>query len=258
MASTFAELFSDFQDQVKIYTEKLDLTEFAFMRLFTKAMQVFQRETEYVQKYVDVPYNVTDEVFYVPDDMLRPIEVKDVDGYTFVWQEYTQYTRNLELYADGYIDTPVNYTIRMPQYRNGNLARYITQYNRQFHIYPENRYTGTADDTLYLWYIPDLHPISQNSSQWNYNDTLGNPAGWFPHDTRFDMMFRTTSVNNSLAPYEDAFLNHAIAMFIRSQGSANYRVFEKTFWDEVERAKWNKPVLFREAVRPYYLAPYNG
>ena len=45
MASTFLELYSDFQDEVKLYTEKLDVTELSFMRRFTKGIQAFQQET---------------------------------------------------------------------------------------------------------------------------------------------------------------------------------------------------------------------
>ena len=55
--STFRELYSDFQDTAKLYTEKMDNTEVTFMRLITRAAQEFQLETElgFNPKIVIVP-----------------------------------------------------------------------------------------------------------------------------------------------------------------------------------------------------------
>ena len=63
---------------------------------------------------------------------------------------------------------------------------------------------------------------------------------------------------DSLAPYEEAFNAYAIAEYIKSQGSANYLIYEKKFWAETAMAKENKPTLFREAVRPYRMSPSPG
>ena len=103
MASTFAELYSDFQDRVKAYVEKLDITEYSFMRMLTQGIQKFQRETEYAEKVVKIQKEVNGnrEVFIVPNDMIRPIDVRamhetpyGVEEEIFLLQSYEQFIRN--------------------------------------------------------------------------------------------------------------------------------------------------------------------
>lgn len=266
--STFAELFSDFQDAVKIYTAKLDVTELSFMRMLTQGIQTFQRETEYMEAYVSVTKN-NDGKFYMPNDAIRIVEVKDEDGYTFVMQGYDQYTRNLELWVDGHLETPTDYSMYMPRYlarrsdsafnpnalRDGwktrNKSRLITIWNRVFMMHPD-----LEDTVIYVWYIPDLHPISRVSTQWvaDPNNPGANPNDWFP-EQNFDTMFRNASVHPTLAPFEKAFCDYAKAEFIKSQGSANYKIFEIAFWTEVSRAKSIKPIKYKESARSYMMAP---
>lgn len=265
--SAFSELFSDFQDAVKIYTAKLDVTELSFMRLLTQGIQTFQRETEYVEAYAAVQKDANNR-FYMPNDAIRIVEVKDDDGYTFVMQGYDQYTRNLERWQDGYLETPTDYSMYMPRYLSGkdddninpnamrssitkNKSRLITIWNRRFLLHPD-----LDDKVIHVWYIPDLQPISRLSTQWVADPANpgSDPNDWFP-EQNFDVMFRNSSVNPTIAPYEKAFCDYAKAEFIKSQGSANYKIFEIAFWSEINRAKNNKPVKYKEAVRSYMMAP---
>lgn len=259
MASTFQELYSDFTDLVKIYTTKLDVTPLQFMRLFSKGMAEFQRETEYLEAYVEVDKDVNG-VFTVPVDMLRLVELKDKHGVNFLIQNYEQFRRNVEKTTDGFIETPTNYSIRLKGIFNGltygnvsDTARMAAMWNRRFLIYPD-----LNDVTLKVYYIPELHPISQNSRQWSDYDPNTNPAPttkWFPFDSRFNTMFSSTGVHPSLSPYESTFLDYAVGTYIKSQGSPNYAVFEKSYAIGVEKAKVNKPSYYREGVASYHMAP---
>ena len=266
--SAFSELFSDFQESIKTYTEKLDVTERMFMRLYTRGMQRFQRETEYIEHEVIIPLHATDYVFYVPNDLLRIIEIQDCCNCTFLLQNYEQYRRNIEYWSEcscpedgwngysgysgylgtdscktverrGYLETPTDYGMRLP--RNVRLA---AQFHREIRIFP---YLG--DTQIQMKYIPDVHAISQLSSQW---------AAWYPSDTNFYNMFRNTGVSPSLNAYEQAYLNYAIAEYLKTLGALNQaQVFEQAFWAEVKMAIVNKPQYFRQGVREYHISPYS-
>ncbi len=261
MASTFAELFSDYQNAIKVYTEELDFTEIQFMRDFTRGMQKFQRETEYVQWAVWLNRDANGN-FVLPQELLRIVEIRDDCGDIILGQEYNQFVRNVDKYTTGKLETPYDYTIRTDKkvlYSSPNLLplavrnlpntlpqfkeqRMWAVYNRIIFIFPP--YNGNV---LLLRYIPDIHAFSSNSPQW---------TAWFTGN-QFENLFRTSRVVDELAPYEDSFTKYAIMEYIRSKGSVNYRVFENEFWAEVERAKINKPLYFQEGVREYFFAPYS-
>lgn len=267
MSSTFAEIYSEFQDAVKIYTTKLDITPLSFMRRLSRGMRHFQRETEYIQAAIILPIDANN-LFTVPNDLNRIIELKDDNGYTIVPQQNNQFFRNQEHWLDGKLETPSDYSIRMQNYLRGQatfnpnrslsrpgMSRMYTLYNRVITIYPDY-----GDTSLDLYYIPNIDAISQNSTQWVRDPA--NPGNdplfdWYPITTQFDNRFRTSTLHPDIAPYEEAFLNYAIADYIKSQGSANYKVFEQVFLAEVERAKVNKPTYFKEGVRDYFMAPWS-
>jgi hypothetical protein len=245
MPSTFAELYSDFTDSIKTYTEKLDVTPLSFMRLFTRAIQLFQRETMYIERYVVIPYNLVDQRFDTPTDMLLCVQVKDSDANTMIINEYTQFSRNEEKDYLGYVETPTDYSMRLPE-----TARMVSVWQRVFYFYPAYPVDPTdATATLLVHYIPDMDAFSSNSIQW---------ASWYPIDTNFDTQFRTAVLTASFAPYEYCFMQWAISAYLKSQGLLNHaKMFEQDFWADVERAKANKPVLFHEGVKSYMMAPYS-
>lgn len=245
MPSTFAELYSDFTDSIKVYTEKIDVTPLAFMRFFTRAMQLFQRETMYVERYVVIPYDTVNQYFAVPTDMLLCVEVKDSLGNTMLINEYTQLSRNVELQTLGYVETPTDYAMRLSE-----TTRLVSIWQRVFNFYPAYPDDpASTTETLLVHYIPDMHAITSSSSQW---------TAWYPIDTNFDTMFRTNTLTSSFAPYEYAFLQFAIALFLKSQALIQHvGQYEGEYWREIERAKRNKPVLFHEGVKPYMMAPYS-
>jgi len=256
MASTFSELYSDFQDSARTYTEQMNLTPLMFMRLFTRGMQKFQFITEYIQSYARISKAATQPFFTVPEDMLRPIIVRDTRGIQLLSQEFEQFELNYDVWEGGYLETPTKYNIRLEHLNEMNRddaytgmvpepTRLYTIYNRALYVHPFFPMNDTAFD---LWYIPDIHAISTNSPQW---------AAWFPMETQFDIMFRTSRVHPDFAPFEDSFVNFALGRFLRAKGSPNYRVFEKMFEEEAMQAKLLKPQLRTEGFRPYYMAPYS-
>lgn len=266
MGSTFAEIYSEFQDAVKIYTTKLDFTPISFMRRISRGMRQFQRETEYLEAQATISPDANNN-FVIPDDLLRIVELKDANGFTLLSQQTNQYFRNQELWQDGYLETPSDYSMRMPGYLQGQTAfgnrntnrpymhRLYTLYGRIINLQP-----NYGDTLLYCYYIPGIDAFSQASVQWVRDPA--NPGSdvnfdWFPYDTLFDTRFRTAKVHPTISPYEEAFLNFAIADYIKSQGSANYKVFEQVFLQEIERAKVNKPSYFKEGVRDWFISPWS-
>jgi hypothetical protein len=253
MTSSFSELYSDFLDQIKVYTQQLDVTPVQFMRYLTRGMQKFQRETEYIERLVTIPIDAVDNVFYIPNDFLHVLALKDCNGYLLLQGDIKQYDRNVELWDGGYLETPTDYAIRIVRDTTdlSDIGRSSSQqktrlysiYRRVIEIHPDE-----GDTELYMRYIPDIHAFSQNSTQW---------SSWFPINDNFNTLFNASAVSASFAPYEDAFISYAISQFLKSKGSVNYRIFEKDFLDEIERAKINKPTQTHEAVRDYFMAPYS-
>lgn len=248
MASTFAELFSDYQNLAKVYTEKLDFTPFQFMRDFTRGMQKFQRETEYIERLQTIQRN-QNNLFQLPQDCLRIIEIRDEDGQIILEQDYRQFRRNVDKYDLGYVDTPARYTYRIrklvfPDGLPGNIPvqRMWAVFDRFLYIYPA--YNGNS---LNIYYIPDIDVFSATSNQW---------SGWFVPNA-FTALFNTARVTPPLAPYEDAFVKYALMEYIRSKGSINYRIFENEFLMEVEKAKLNKPLYYREGTADYRFSPWS-
>jgi len=56
--------------------------------------------------------------------------------------------------------------------------------------------------------------------------------------------------------YEDAFVDYAVARYLRSQSKPNYKEFMNSFWESVNKAIENKPVKSSEFVAEYMFAPY--
>jgi len=246
--STFAELFSDFQDQAKEYAEKLDVTELSFMRMLTRGMQRFQRETEllYGARVLITKQATGPPWFILPNDIFRPIAVYDSDDRELLLNTYVQYDRNINKYQanwGGYRETPNDYDIRIYPDKESTPTRLCTTYNNELLFYPDN-----DDQEFKLYYVPDVQAISSVSAQW---------AAWFPIDTNFIAQFIATGPHFLLAPYEDAFVKYALAEFIKGKRNPNYKVYMDDFKNEVLRAKEEKPYIGKEALTSYFLAPWS-
>lgn len=260
--SCYSELFDDFIDKIKRYTEKLDVTEYSFMRTFSEGVHRFQRETRYVENMVDVIPN-NNGLFLIPDDMLYLVELRDRYNRPMLVVDPLQFQRIKDQWWTNRIETPVNYSYRIRS-RQGEdilfrfpfgleeikekLARIATIYERQLKWFPDHEPDHRPDTKFTLWYIPDLRTLSRFSPQW---------AAWFPHETNFEPLFRTQQVHPSLLPFEEGFVSYAVAKWLQSQGNVNYKVFEAEYNESVAMGKANKPVLYQEGVAVYNMAPFS-
>ena len=185
--------------------------------------------------------------------MIRPINILNAEDRPLLIQQYDQYSRNVEKtvidvaatsrssdVAGGFLESPTDYDIPLPY---TTPTPYVTIWARTITMFPDD-----SSATLTIYYIPDIQAISSVSPQW---------TSWFPHNTNFETLFNTTTVHASLSQFEEAFLYWALADYIRSKGSANYKVFQQSYKEEVAWAVLNKPTLFKEGRSSYFMAPYS-
>jgi len=241
MASTFSELFSDFLMASTLYTEVLNVTELMFMRLYTRGIQRFQYKTEYMEAAAAITKNVVPPYWEIPAAALRVKELRDSNGNQLIQLDFNQWGRNFDKYSGGYLEVPTNYDIRLGH--KTAASRFYTYHNRELYIHPA---LASTETTLNIWFIPDMHAISSNSTQW---------LAWFPYEVNFDGMFRNATLPPDLAPFEQLFLDYAIAEYVKSRGSMNYRVYEDSFKAGTKEAELLKPVKFHHGVCSYFMAP---
>jgi hypothetical protein len=253
MSSTFAELYSDFQDAIKVYTPKFDVTEVSFMRMITRGIQVFQRETEIVQVIEDIT-RTPPNPFAVPEYFRRLLQVRNSGDEEYMIVSWRQFLRHRDESPEGDpTNLTWNYGINLGGYEQVTYnpqsvtvipkpMKVCSLYGRNLLIHPDS-----GEEKLTIWFIPDLQAFSVNSVFWQ---------NWFPIDTNFDNLFRTARINPDLAPYEQCFVDYAVAQWLKSQGSINYQVYERSFWDEVQRAYLTKPVYTQEAKARYHSSPW--
>lgn len=248
MASTFEDLYSDFKSLAKIYTEKIDVTPLQFMRFLTRGLQIFQRKTELIETVLVLEQTGTapNQYYAVPEEMRRLVELRDVGDYPILIQDFEQYKRVVDKWEDAVTETPIDFLQKVSYNvaKDGQDCRVATIWDRKILVYP-----WVNDANLSLWYIPDVQTISPNSFQWSV---------WFDGtDETFNSYFRTASIADPLLPYEQAFVDYALSLFLKAAGSEAYIAFERSFEKEIRNAIDEKPVLFRDAVASYKLAPYS-
>ena len=248
MASTFQEMYSDYIDQIKTYTQKLDVTEISFMRNFTRGIQKFQRDADYIEKKIVLNPDGTRDIFAMPNDFRFPIEIKDVNGLTLISQDFEQFNRTQEINADGYYDTQGLYSERLQSSSSSEegLARMYTMFNgtRSQELALED-FNRTLDTSISVYYLPDIATFSYSAPEW---------AAW-QGDTNFNTQFNTGTVGSNihhlLSPFEDLFLTYAVMKYLQSRGHVNYKVFEQEFRMGVKEAIINKPNYFENGQLRY-------
>jgi hypothetical protein len=267
--STFRELYSDYQIALRLYTEKLPTDEVTFMRSFTRGMQQFQRETEYLEKKITFLKAAQEPYFTIPVDYLRIIQIKDVDAngngrlcVPMGVKERDAY--NEKMYNGLYGDTKLLDYHRGYAY-NDDSTRYSIHDN-------EIRFSKGMEpcepDEILIFYKPDIPafgtplwtagtstPVFNYYTYWDaWYDLNTNSIPTL--DTTFQTMFESTRVNPLLAPYERCFLMYAVSEYIMSAGSPNFMQYEKRYKEEIEFAKLFLPEYSHHSSRDYNISPW--
>jgi len=251
MASSWRELSDDIKYEILLYTEKLTMTEMQIMRLLTKGQSEFQRLTHYVQATKSIVSTST-PAWDVGDDVLVPIEIKDLNGTVLMIVDPSQFQDLMDRGPKdsndyiGYHEPAVHYSRRYEfadKANWGKVRRMATIWANTVLTYPQDT---VADATLSLRYIQDLHAFSVNSAQW---------ATFLPVDTNFMAQFDTTGPNAQIARYEDAFVNYAVYRYLESIGHKNALVFRSRFQEYVDQAIQDRPTLFHHGSADYNFAP---
>ena len=76
---------------------------------------------------------------------------------------------------------------------------------------------------------------------------------WFPFDLYFYQRFETRAIHPSLLQYENLFVTYAVARYLQEIINANYLQFDKEFWDGLQIAIANKPLMFSEGRSDYFM-----
>lgn len=259
--STYAELYSDFKDEVILYYEHAVVTDRMFMRLITKAAQEFQKITHIVETEKQL---FRADNFYVGDDVLEIIELTDENNNRLFSMDYSQFRSELEklgqdiftIYPNELPTPPGNRAETIDKYdlsrhppatgdsRYGRHTRIFTIVTEGVLVYPDR-----GDEILELRYYPDIHAYSSRSSQW---------TAWFDNNgADFEQLFNERGFGAQLSPYEDAFLQRAVSRFV---GARLDKYQAKAKQDEYDRAiqiaTTNKRQLYKFGMSQYSISPY--
>lgn len=261
MASTYAELYSDFQSEVALYHEHAAVTDRGFMRVFTKVAQEFQKITKVVESEKQL---FRDNNFYLGNDVLEIIEIADENNNNFFIMEYKQYTNELE-YLGGTNNSALQInSLTQP----GNRAETVDKFDLSRHPPETNdsqygRHTRIAtvtynsviftpdrgDAILELRYIPDLHAFSKNSPQW---------TAWFDNDgADFLQLFTERGLGDEISPFEDAILQKAVSKYLFAYLDKDKSKAMQAQYDRaIETTLANKRQLYSFGMAQYSISPY--
>lgn len=247
MASTFKDLGDEVLTELRLYTEKLPITTHMLMRYLTRGMQVLQREANIVEAAVGLTRADTATRFQEPEDVLVPMTLVDSEGFELIGQAFDQLQRQAERTTTGYLDSPYPRSARVNfgshrGINNDNTYRHWARWDGEIYLYPD-----LGDTALTYYYIPDVQAISPTSTQW---------SAWYQGgETVFENLYSTTQMSRAFLPYEQAIVNYAVMRILKSQTNPNYKVFETEFYADVERAKANRVLMYRDGVAEYYMSP---
>lgn len=154
--SLMTEVYADYKNEIRSYTQDIVPTPFMFMRDYSIAMSEFQKETKYIEASLKIePVN---NKFYVPADYYYMTQVLSPCGNILEERSAKQfdYRFNKNIYYSAHMGIE-------PYSGRG----FYTIYNGE--IVVDKDY-----EALYIRYIPHLHPISESSEQWfnTKGDTL--------------------------------------------------------------------------------------
>lgn len=268
--SLFVELYSDFQEEVKLYHPDAVFNAKVFMRYLTRAARDFQRKTKVMENKKEV---YADNEFFLGGDILQIIEVTDSENNALLPMEYKQARHEIQMSApDVQGLTEVFYAdVNMVSWRRkinrsenvmqndlgkippptgdeswGQHTRIFTVAANRLVVYPETL-NGVTDDFFNVYYYEDVIPFSANEEAWKQ---------WFIGDEEFTLCFENTGFNAPLSQYEDTILSKAVSEFLKARlDKDQYYIRLKEYEKSVAFVIDNKPTLFRGGVAMYNLSP---
>jgi hypothetical protein len=156
--SLLVEVYSDYKSEIKSYTQDIVPTPYMFVRDYSIAISEFQKETAYIEASVQID-KASDGKFYVPKDYYRMLQVLTSEGKILDTKSPNQFDYRYRKQVVYNTDLGITYS---------NARDFYTVFNGEI-------VTGQDYDTLYVRYIPYLHPISEASEQWfNTKGTMLN------------------------------------------------------------------------------------
>jgi hypothetical protein len=268
--STFIELYSDFQEEVKLYHPDATVSDRMFMRYLTRAARNFQRMTKVVENKKTI---YADNEFFLGNDILQIIEITDEDNNPLMPMEYKQARHEVQLSGQavqGVNETYAANVSLMHWRRRHNRAENVAQndlgkvppptgdeswgqHTRVFTVaanrvvvYPDTL-NGVADELLQVYYYEDVLPYSSQEEVWKQ---------WFLGDEEFALLFQNTGFNAPLSQYEDTILKGSTIAFLAARlDNDRLSHLQREYKEEVQYIIENKPTLFRGGVAMYNLTP---
>jgi len=165
----YRELYSRFRDSIKVYTEKLDVSEMGFMALLTEGVHIFQREVGIWEKTV-VLHRIGGK-FYVPSDLLVPVWLKKECGDTILPLSIEQLETKRDQHE--HFASPRNYDKRLadvhtPTYPTNAVRDTYPIESSVYAIFiNEIKVRNYNGDLLQMKYKPLFEPMSFESPYWN-------------------------------------------------------------------------------------------
>ena len=260
MGSTYAELFAEFNDDIKSYTEKLDVTELSFMRTLSQGMKLFQRGTKLLEKAVNVTKALSVPYYTLPVDtyqikMINEINSDGTEGATIVMQDLSQQYHNMQTNSYGYGSTPRNNDLPLHNgynfYTNNKVrSRTFSIYNRNIVIEPD------YPDSIAIYYYLDFPAFSQPDS--GVDDIFNYWKDWYPiNSANFATQFVSQRMPYDIAPYEKGILSYAVSEYLKRKNSQNFIYYKSEFEQEIQYAKDNKQCYHTEMYVDYNISPYS-
>lgn len=266
--STFIELFSDFQEEVKLYYPDATVSYRMFMRRISRAAQDFQRQAKVVENKKEIYAN---NEFFLGNDVLEIIEITDEDNNPLLPMEYKQARHEIQVSGPNVNGITDNYYVgpnlakrRINRAENvashdlgkippptgdenwGQHTRVFTVAANRVVVYPETL-NGENDYLLNVYYYEDIAPFSSQEEAWKK---------WFLNDESFNLMFQNTGFNDPLQQYESIILMKATIEFLRSRlDKDQLSALQREYKNELQSVIENKPTLFRGGVAMYNLSP---
>jgi len=248
--TTWHEYYDDFEQKIRLYQQRLPMTEVSFMRLASEALQAAERRTVVVDntKTISGTDGITFDLTTAGEgyDVLILQKVIDPYGAEIVPQSVSQKQDSMELAYYGLNEPPHRFSRGKVGTTIGTTSGYehriYDSNGSQIRVYPALR----PSDVLTIQYFVEIHKFSANSPQW---------AAFFPLNTAFGTAFE-------LAPplewqqLDDCMMAYCVMEYLINIGNPNFVVWQQRYEQALQTVKDNQQTFFTEGATPYTTTPH--